>query len=142
MRFVRKCASWPSIIDPADNRIDSPGYDFDKNGNLITDGENRHFAFNADNKQREVRDANNNLVGEYFYDGEGKRVKKVTYGPTTETTVFVYSGGKLVAEYSSEAPPQNPTTNYTVTDLLGSPRLLLNSIGDTKKTRKRASTLR
>jgi RHS repeat-associated protein len=117
-------------IDPASNRISSPGYDFDKNGNLIIDGENRHFAFNADNKQREVRDANNNLVGEYFYDGEGKRVKKISYGQTTETTVFVYSIGKLVAEYSSETPPATGTTNFTVTDLLGSPRVLLNSLGE------------
>ena len=117
-------------IDPANNRIDSPIYDFDKNGNLVIDGENRRFAFNADNKQREVRDASNNLVGEYFYDGEGKRVKKVTYGTTVHTTVFVYSGGKLAAEYSTEAPPPQPTTNWTVTDMLGSPRVILNSLGE------------
>jgi hypothetical protein len=30
-----------------------------------------------------------------IYDGDGKRIKKVT---ANETTVFVYSGGKLAAE--------------------------------------------
>jgi hypothetical protein len=56
----------------------------------------RQTTFNVDNKQTEVKDANGNPIGRYFYDDEGKRVKKVT---ATETTVFVYSGGKLVAEY-------------------------------------------
>jgi hypothetical protein len=32
-------------------------------------------------------------IGRYYYDGEGKRIKKVT---DTETTVFVYSAGKLI----------------------------------------------
>ena len=124
-------------INPANNRINSPGYVFDKNGNLTTDGETRHFVFNADNKQREVRDANNNLVGEYFYDGEGKRIKKNSYvgGVLDETTVFVYSGGKLAAEYSTEAPPPQPTTNWTVTDMLGSPRVILNSLGEVASRR-------
>jgi len=44
--------------------------------------------------------------------------------------VFVYSSGKLVAEYSTAAPPPNPTTQWTVTDQLGSPRILTNSLGE------------
>jgi len=41
----------------------------------------------------------NELIGEYFYDGEGKRVKKHRYvgGVLAEVTVFVYSTGKLAA---------------------------------------------
>jgi len=43
------------------------------------------------------------VVGRYFYDGEGKRIKKQRYagGVLAEETVFVYSSGKLVAEYSN-----------------------------------------
>jgi RHS repeat-associated protein len=48
----------------------------------------------------------------------------------TEETVFVYSNGRLVAEYSSAPPPTNPTVSYTITDLLGSPRVLVNAIGE------------
>jgi RHS repeat-associated protein len=61
-----------------------------------------------------------------IYDGEGKRIKKVT---DLETVVYVYSSSKLIAEYSSATPPANPTTNYTATDLLGSPRVITNSSG-------------
>lgn len=119
-------------IDPNTNRFaGGQGYVFDKNGNLTTDAENRSFVFNGDNKQREIKDASGHLVGEYFYDGEGKRVKKKTYqgGELDEETVFVYSSGKLIAEYSSKPPAQNPTTQYTITDQLGSPRVLVNTLG-------------
>ncbi|MBS1768298.1 MAG: RHS repeat-associated core domain-containing protein [Acidobacteria bacterium] len=48
----------------------------------------------------------------------------------TETIVYVYSNGKLAAEYSTAAAPANPTTNYTETDMLGSPRVLTDSLGN------------
>lgn len=70
-------------------------------------------------------------VGRYFYDGEGKRVKKVT---DTETTVFVYSSGKLIAEYSTQIS-QSPTTAYTTTDHLGSPRIITDGSGQVKSRR-------
>ncbi len=47
-----------------------------------------------------------------------------------EVTIFVYSAGKLIAEYSTASPPQDPTTKWTVTDQLGSPRVLVNSLGE------------
>jgi RHS repeat-associated protein len=47
-----------------------------------------------------------------------------------EETVFVYSAGKLVAEYSTKPPPSNPTTSYTATDQLGSPRVITDSLGN------------
>jgi RHS repeat-associated protein len=122
-------------IDPATNRFQTgQGYTFDKNGNLITDAESRAFTFNADNKQSKVVQ-NGHLVAEYFFDGEGKRVKKKVYDPNnsnivTEETVFVYSSGKLIAEYSTAPPPQNPTVSYTATDQLGSPRVITNAFGE------------
>jgi len=121
-------------IDPNTNRFTAgQGYAFDKNGNLVTDpaDSGRSFVFNGDNKQAEVRGPSNELIGEYFYDGEGKRVKKHRYvgGVLAEVTVFVYSTGKLAAEYSTAPPEQNPTTKWTVTDQLGSPRVLVDSLG-------------
>lgn len=113
-------------IDNTTNRISSSGYTFDANGNLIVDADGRQFTFNGDNKQTKVLDDEDVTLGEYFFDGEGKRVKKVT---ATETTVFVYSGSKLIAEYSTATPPSNPTTSWTVTDQLGSPRVIVDALG-------------
>jgi RHS repeat-associated protein len=116
-------------IDSAMNRFAAgQGYGYDKNGNVTTDpaSSGRTFVFNGDNKQTEVKNSSNYIIGRYFYDGEGHRVKKVT---DLETTVFVYDSSKLIAEYSTATPPSNPTTNYTATDQLGSPRILTDSLG-------------
>jgi RHS repeat-associated protein len=120
-------------IDANTNRFNTgQGYVYDKNGNLTDDAEGRTFIFNGDNKQRYVVQSGKN-IGEYFYDGEGKRVKKKIYEldgiNVKEETVFVYSAGKLVAEYSTKPPPPNPTTSYTATDQLGSPRVITDSNG-------------
>jgi RHS repeat-associated protein len=73
------------------------------------------------------QDPDANVIGRYFYDGSGARVKKVT---ATETTVVVYdAGGALAAEYSTETPPAEPTTSYLTTDHLGSPRIITDSSG-------------
>jgi RHS repeat-associated protein len=115
-------------IDQTSNRFTTAqGYVYDYNGNLIQDAEGRILKFNGDNKQIEVKNVSNNqVIGTYFYDGTGARVKKVT---NTETIIFVYSHGKLVAEYSTQMPAQNPSVNYLTTDHLGSPRVISNRQG-------------
>ncbi len=117
-------------VDPATNRfIANQGYGYDKNGNVINDPANNgsSFIFNGDNKQTQVKDSGGNSIGAYYYDGDGKRIKKVS---NTETTVFVYdAAGKLIAEYSSQSS-QNPTVSYTTTDHLGSPRAITDKQGN------------
>jgi RHS repeat-associated protein len=131
-------------IDPATNRFtDLQTFGYDKNGNIITDkfgSQNRNFTFNGENKQTEIRDTtigvsssnpDANLIGRYSYDGEGKRVKKHT---ADETTIFVYSGGKLIQEYSTKLAVQ-PATNYTTSDHLGTPRIITDELGAIKARR-------
>lgn len=120
------------------NRITSTNFTYDKNGNIIGDIDPiasppaaRSFVFNADNKQVEVKNASNIPIGKYYYDGEGKRVKKVT---DTETTIFVYSNGNLVAEYSTQLST-NPTIAYPALDHLGSPRIITDKFGNVKSRR-------
>jgi RHS repeat-associated protein len=115
-------------VDANTNRFSSgTDYEYDAVGNLIRDAHGRQFTFNGDNKQTEVKDQTDNTVGEYFYDGNGKRVKKVT---ASEYVIFVYdAAGKLIAELSTD-PPSNPTVNYTATDPLGSPRVITNKQGE------------
>ena len=112
-------------VDVNTNRFTTgQGYVYDFAGNVVQDPQNRQFIFNGDNKQVQVKDANQNVIGTYFYDADGKRIKKVT---NTENTTFVYSSGKLVAEYLvTNATPTTPTTQYTATDMLGSPRVITN----------------
>jgi RHS repeat-associated protein len=63
-----------------------------------------------------------------IYDGEGKRVKKIS---DTENTIFVYNGGgTLVAEYSVATNSQSqPKISYLTTDHLGSPRIITDQVG-------------
>ncbi|MBO0160498.1 hypothetical protein, partial [Vibrio parahaemolyticus] len=57
------------------------------------------MLYDAEDHLKEVRDSQSSVVGQYFYDGEGRRVKKIS---STETTVFVYNaGGRLVGGYST-----------------------------------------
>ena len=105
-------------VDAATNKL--VGYQFDDAGNTKTDADNRQFIYDGENKQVEVKDQYGVSIGKYFYDGDGKRVKKIS---ATETTVFVYNaGGQLVAEYSTQIS-QQPQVSYLTTDHLGSPRI-------------------
>ncbi len=116
-------------VDANTNRFQTgQGYQYDFDRNLIQDVQGRQFTFDGDNKQVEIRNSASALIGKYFYDGNGKRVKKLT---ASETVIFVYDGlGKLVAEYSTANPVQSPTVNYTATDPLGSPRVITNKQGE------------
>ncbi len=123
-------------IDATNNRFTTgQGYVYDYQGNLLQDAQGRTFKFNGDDKQREVRNtANNQIIGEYFYDGDGARVKKIVGGVTT---IFVYdAAGDLAAEYSSQAPQQQTsTTSYLTYDHLGSPRVITNQQGQVTSRR-------
>lgn len=117
----------------SDNRLrSSDGYLFDSAGNTTKDAQLRKFTYDAENKQTKVETTNSGGTviatnGEYWYDGDGKRVRKKGYtnNVPTEETVFVYDAmGKLVAEYSVDiAPVQTATVAYLTNDHLGSPRV-------------------
>lgn len=115
-------------VGTIDNRITpGQGFVYDFNGNVTQDDSGRQFTFDGNNKQTEVRDSANNLIGTYHYDGDGRRVKKVT---VFETVVFVYDVvGQLVAEYSTRTV-SNPGLSFVTTDNLGSPRIITDSAGN------------
>ncbi len=115
-------------INTANNRFSNgQGYSYDANGSLTQDANGFQFSYNADNQQTKITDAQNNIYGEYFYDGEGRRVKKIT---ASETTVFVYNAdAKLIAEYSTVLS-QTPQVSYLTTDHLATPRIITNENGE------------
>jgi RHS repeat-associated protein len=118
------------LINTSDNRFSAnQGYSYDANGNVTQDAEGKRFGYDAENHQKEFFATGNNGSNAdaiYLYDGEGKRVKKIS---STETVIFVYNaGGQLVAEYSTQlASPQQ--VSYLTADHLGSPRVITDQNG-------------
>ena len=96
---------------------------YDNSGNLLDwtaayDGENRQRYF-CD--QTAAACGSSNKTAEYRYDGEGRRVQKVT---SSVTETYVYDAfGRLAAEYSTDASTSGGTF-YRTTDHLGSTRLV------------------
>jgi RHS repeat-associated protein len=106
-------------VSAATNRLTASTYD--DAGNQTVDGQDRTFAYDAENRQIKF----NGTAGQYFYDGDGHRVKKIEgSGPSAITTVFVYNvSGQLIAEYTTASPPGGGTS-YLTTDHLGSTRVV------------------
>ena len=116
-------------VSTTNNRFNpGQGYTFDNAGNTKTDAVSRQFTYDGENKQTEVKDQYGNSIGKYFYDGDGKRVKKIV---GVETTIFVYdASGKLVAEYATTVEPAaSAKVSYLTSDHLGSPRITTDKDG-------------
>ena len=122
-------------INTADNRITENqdggaiDYDYDANGNLTLDAENKRFVYDAENHIKQFFKGTNSGStpdATYEYDGDGKRVRKLD-GATE--TIFVYNAsGQLVAEYSNQMPT-NAKASYLTADHLGSPRIVTDGLG-------------
>ena len=114
--------------DPANNRLDTDeDYAYDASGNTVEDAQGKEFIYDAENKQVKVVEGAD-TIGEYWYDGDGKRVRKHVPGDGIrpgEVTVFVYdAAGKLMAEYSTIVEStNNARVAYLTNDYLGTPRI-------------------
>ncbi|MBK9214288.1 MAG: RHS repeat-associated core domain-containing protein [Chloracidobacterium sp.] len=89
----------------------------------MTDANGQSYVYDGENKQVKASNGGGTL-GEYFYDGDGKRVTKVV--PSTgEVTIFVYdAAGKQIAEYSTVVESvEDAKVAYLTADHLGSPRI-------------------
>ena len=111
-------------------------YDPGGSGKLIgTNGST--FSYDAENRQvaaNVYNSASSNWASStgYVYDGEGRRVQKLTCSPganactsasATSATTYVYDAeGNLVAEYGS--PSSDTGTMYLAADHLGSTRMM------------------
>jgi RHS repeat-associated protein len=138
--FGRNSTETQSLIGPdptvstSTNRITNKTgehYEFDASGNMTKDALGNRSVYDIDNHQTEYYYSTNSGIipdAKYYYDGDGKRIKKVI---GTETTLFVYdASGKLAAEYSlGAATNPSPQTNYLTTDTLGSTRVVTNGAG-------------
>ena len=96
-------------VNPATNHITTTGYSYDLNGNMTNDGSNT-LVYDAEN--RAVSATNQSSAGLYTYDGNGLRVEKCVPICTTASTVYVFSGSKVIAEYDNGAVPTAPSREY------------------------------
>ncbi|MFY9553322.1 MAG: RHS repeat-associated core domain-containing protein [Blastocatellia bacterium] len=125
----------PALFNQVNNRIKATTeYGYDAAGNLtsmpgIVAGPSDTMTYDAENRQKTF----NGTAGQYFYDGDGRRVKKID---GSGTTVFVYNAvGQLIAEYHSDAVPQpagGGGTSYLTSDHLGSTRVVTDGRGNVK----------
>ncbi len=92
-------------VDATTNRITGAPYAYDANGNMTNDGANS-LTYDAQNRAVTAAGAT------YTYDGKGLRVKKVS-GSTT--TVYIFSGSKVIAEFDNGALPASPSREYIYT---------------------------
>lgn len=92
----------------SDNRLKSSFNNsaYDDSGNLQTIGA-YSYTYDAESRQTSVSIGNPvNTTTTYSYDGEGRRVQKVT---AAGSTIYVYDAtGQLAAEYTSTSPAETP----------------------------------
>jgi|GEM_PF-1811453 RHS repeat-associated protein len=91
-------------IDPVTNRISTLPYD--ASGNLLNDGIN---ALAYDAAGRLITNTQSGAVSTYSYDCKGLRAQKISSGVTT---VYIFSGGKVIAEYVNGAAATSPAREY------------------------------
>ena len=100
------CPTNSVTIDGNTNRIFGSPYVYDLNGNMTNDGANT-LAYDTENHV--VSSTGSLGSGAYTYDGKGLRVKKVS---GSITTVYIFSGNKVIAEYENGVAPASPTREY------------------------------
>jgi RHS repeat-associated protein len=121
------------VINQANNQIvqqQGEQYAYDLAGNLTVDQTGKKFTFDGENKVVTYfadPNAPTAVTAEYRYDADGKRVKKIV---GNVTTLFVYDAiGKMIAEYSINAPQPEPRTQYLTADKLSSQRVISDGQG-------------
>ncbi|MBD1372701.1 DNRLRE domain-containing protein [Hazenella sp. IB182357] len=93
-------------------QVDDRPFVFDKNGNLIDDGEKR-YSFDPDGNLTTVKKkSDESLIAKYEYDHIGRRVRSIVAGKTTN---FVYAGDSIQVLYETDAS-NNMTRYYTYND--------------------------
>ena len=132
---VNVSAYTPTLIsqfDPITNRLNYNST-YDTAGYMLTRGSN-NLAWDAEGRLKSNAQPLNGTTytTQYFYDGEGRRVKKLDVNNSKKTHYVYDASGKLAAEYS-EVTPSGCNTCYMFADHLGSTRLVADANGNVKK---------
>jgi RHS repeat-associated protein len=105
------CPQYSHMDNPGTNQFTDAGLSYDANGNMTDDGYN---AMTYDAANRMVGLSNSVASNDaYVYDGNGDRVEKTSGGTTT---VYIWSGDKVIAEYALGASPSSPSEEYAYSE--------------------------
>jgi len=106
-----------SFANPGGAQTNQPGgMCFDASGNMLAEsacpGSAPTYTYDAENRM--VTYTGTSATAGYIYDDHGHRVEKCLPNCTspTSTTVYIFSAGMDIAEYSNGAPPASPSTEY------------------------------
>ena len=85
------------------------GYTYDASGNLTVEplAPPNNYGYDAENRLTNFSGNGGNAT--YTYDGGGLRVQKSANGTTT---VSIFSGSEVIAEYDNGAVPSSPSREY------------------------------
>ncbi|HEX2713854.1 MAG TPA: hypothetical protein VHM88_16795, partial [Candidatus Acidoferrales bacterium] len=99
-------------IDPNTNRIS--GFTYDANGNLTGEPAPNLTNFTYGAEDRLVTYQGPTANANYIYDDHRLRVRKCLPNCTspTSSTVYIFSGSKVIAEYDNGAAPASPSREY------------------------------
>lgn len=100
-------------IDQTTNRISpTTGYGYDNSGNLTSTPNPGGTSYHYDGEECLATYGSAGSNATYTCDGNGVRVSKVVTGAGAVTTVLIYSGSRVVAEYDNGAAATSPTREY------------------------------
>jgi RHS repeat-associated protein len=130
---------------------DGSTFIYDESGNMsakINDTDTWSYTYDTRNQLVQI-EKNQQMVGQYEYNGDGRRIKKTEWVESLQeyqTTIYVYSGSNVIYEKNLNASQEatyvygptgriaknvNELTDYYHTDHLGSTRLITDENGNT-----------
>jgi RHS repeat-associated protein len=98
-------------VNASTNQVTGTGFGYDASGNMTADGLN---TLTYDAAAHLITSSSGTASGGYIYDGDGLRVEKCLpncSSPTT-TTVYIFAGGNVLAEYDNGAAVGSPSREY------------------------------
>ncbi len=97
-------------INPANNQINTSGYTYDPAGHLAAEPWPFSGTYSYDGEECLTNFSGNGNTATYTCDGNHLRVQKAVNA--VNTTVSIYSGGQVIAEYDNGAAVISPTREY------------------------------
>lgn len=87
--------------------VDGTAYSYDKNGNLVDDGD-KIYVWDIGGRLTQVKKkATGTILGDYVYDEDGRRIRKTVNGVVTN---YIYNGDSINVQYETNA--SNQITRY------------------------------